>query len=58
LTENADTKFGEAYMFFGCRKSTSDFIYHDEIAKYKAAHYLDDVFIAFSREDASKRTYV
>ena len=51
-------QFGDAYLFFGCRKSTSDFIYQDQIAKSKSSHHLKDVFIAFSREDSSKRVYV
>ena len=51
-------RLGNAYLFFGCRKQCSDFIYRDEIAKYRGNHILEDAFIAFSRDDSSKKEYV
>ena len=48
---------GDAYLFFGCRKSTSDFIYQDEMAKHRAGKTVSDVYIAFSR-DTAKKVYV
>ncbi|KAM0524509.1 hypothetical protein ACHAPE_000605 [Trichoderma viride] len=49
---------GRTMLFFGCRKSTEDFMYEDEFAEYKQA--LGDKFelvTAFSRE-TSKKVYV
>jgi len=45
---------GEAYLFFGCRKSTSDFIYQHELADFRKDKSLTDAFIAFSREGKEK----
>jgi NADPH-ferrihemoprotein reductase len=33
LEKDVATKLGDSHLFFGCRKSTSDFIYQDELAK-------------------------
>ncbi|CAK7228067.1 hypothetical protein SCUCBS95973_006755 [Sporothrix curviconia] len=49
---------GETLLFFGCRKSTEDFLYKDEWEEYKKA--MGDNFeliTAFSREGA-KKVYV
>ncbi|EFW98625.1 NADPH cytochrome p450 reductase [Grosmannia clavigera kw1407] len=49
---------GRTLLFFGCRKSTDDFVYQDEWKEYKKA--LGDgfeVITAFSRE-GSKKVYV
>ncbi len=53
--ENGE-KLGDAMLFFGCRKSTEDFIYADEL---KAAHDdgIIDLHTAFSRE-GPERIYV
>ena len=45
---------GEAHLFFGCRKSTSDFIYQDDMAHFRTNKIVTDVITAFSREGASK----
>lgn len=55
---NPDTELGDAYLFFGCRKRTSDFIYQEEMAYHKSSHDLTDVFFAFSREEGQPRVYV
>jgi sulfite reductase alpha subunit-like flavoprotein len=33
IEKDPSTKLGDSFLFFGCRKSTSDFIYQDELAK-------------------------
>lgn len=55
---NPDIKLADAYLFFGCRKSTSDFIYRDDIAKYKGDGTVNEVFIAFSRDNPNTKIYV
>jgi len=48
----------KAYLFFGCRKSDSDFIYREEINDYKERSIISDTYLAFSRENAEQRCYV
>ncbi|KAH7349269.1 NADPH-cytochrome P450 reductase [Plectosphaerella cucumerina] len=52
------TEVGKTILFYGCRKSTEDFVYQDEFESYK--NTLGDKFelvTAFSREGA-KKVYV
>jgi sulfite reductase alpha subunit-like flavoprotein len=53
-----DIKFSDAHLFFGCRRSTSDYIYREEIAKQLGSGIINQVHIAFSRDDPSNRIYV
>jgi sulfite reductase alpha subunit-like flavoprotein len=55
---NPDMNLAPAYLYFGCRKSTSDFIYREEIAKYMGEGIVKDAYIAFSRDKPNTRTYV
>jgi sulfite reductase alpha subunit-like flavoprotein len=41
-------------LFFGCRKSTEDFLYKDELEAYLADGTLDALYTAFSREQVEK----
>lgn len=43
-------KWGEMLMFFGCRNSTQDYIYKDEMAQAKDEGALTEVWTAYSRE--------
>ncbi|GAO49355.1 hypothetical protein SAICODRAFT_74213 [Saitoella complicata NRRL Y-17804] len=50
---------GKTVLFYGCRRRDEDFMYEDEWPEYQKA--LGDSFemiTAFSREDATKKTYV
>jgi sulfite reductase alpha subunit-like flavoprotein len=44
-----------AYLFFGCRKSNSDFIYKDEIFGYKEQGIITDCLVALSREQGREK---
>lgn len=55
---NPDMKLADSYLFFGCRKSTSDFIYRDDIAKYEGDGTINEVYIAFSRDNPNTKIYV
>lgn len=46
---NNDIQFAESFLFFGCRKEESDFIYKEEILKFKEDGIIRDSFIALSR---------
>lgn len=43
-------KWGEMLLFFGCRNSTQDYIYKDEMAKAKNDGALTEIWTALSRE--------
>eukprot|EP00347_Sterkiella_histriomuscorum_P023964 403332775 len=53
-----ELNLAEAYLFFGCRKSTSDFIYKEDIDNYKQQGIITDSLIALSREPNQERQYV
>lgn len=47
-------KVGANVLYFGCKKQSMDYIYQDEIAKYQADGVLDELYVAFSREQKEK----
>ena len=57
---------GRSWLFFGCRRSTSDYLYRDELAGFLGDGTLTRLDVAFSREPGSDtsagasrpRTYV
>ncbi len=53
----AGVKLGPAYLFFGCRKKSQDYIYEQELAMYSRNGVLQKLFVAFSR-DAADKVYV
>ncbi|DBA86516.1 TPA: hypothetical protein ACH3X2_005492 [Trebouxia sp. C0005] len=50
-------QLGPAYLFFGCRKKSQDYIYEQELAMYSRNGVLQKLFVAFSR-DAADKVYV
>jgi sulfite reductase alpha subunit-like flavoprotein len=48
----------DAYLFFGCRRSTSDYIYREEIALHLGQRIISEAFIAFSRDHPEQKIYV
>ena len=53
----AGVQLGPAYLFFGCRKKSQDYIYEQELAMYSKNGVLQKLFVAFSR-DAADKVYV
>eukprot|EP00873_Tetraselmis_striata_P026190 jgi/Tetstr1/446454/TSEL_033995.t1 len=51
---------GPAHLFFGCRSSTTDFIYKELLESYCKSGVLskDGLHVAFSREPGTPKTYV
>jgi sulfite reductase alpha subunit-like flavoprotein len=47
-----------AHLFFGCRKSTTDFIYKTDILEHEANQILTKSYLAFSRESEIQKVYV
>lgn len=52
--KDSQTKFGPAELYFGCKNRNDDYIYKDEIAKFKADGLISEVYEAFSREQENK----
>ena len=50
----ADKEIGSTVLFFGCRKSTEDYIYQEELEGYRDGGVLSDLHVAFSREQTQK----
>ncbi|EUD68055.1 NADPH-ferrihemoprotein reductase [Plasmodium inui San Antonio 1] len=55
--QNGVTKKAKRILFFGCRKREIDFLYEREIAEAEEAKHVDQVFLAFSR-DQHEKVYV
>jgi len=45
-------------LYFGCKKEEQDYIYRDELEAYHASGTLEQLHVAFSRKDPSKKLYV
>merc|ERR1711920_372319 len=45
---------GEAYLYFGCRNKTADYLYDGELEAYENDGTLTKLYCAFSRDQAHK----
>lgn len=54
----AGAELGPALLFFGCRRSTEDFIYREELEAWAASGVLTELHTAFSRESDTAKVYV
>lgn len=45
---------GETVLYFGCRRQDEDYIYEDELKKFKDDGALTKLYVAFSRDQAQK----
>lgn len=52
--EFADQKFGEIFLFFGCRNWSQDFLFKEELMRLQKVDILKKLFVSFSRESVSK----
>lgn len=50
----AGARLGPALLFFGCRRKDEDYIYRDELEEAKRDGTLEDLILAFSRQEAGK----
>ena len=55
---HAGKKLGQTVLYFGCRNSKQDFIYEEELNEYLAKGVLSNMYVAFSREQVSRRASV
>lgn len=45
---------GDAVLYFGCRHKSEDFIYEEELQKFKDEGTLTKLYVAFSRDQKQK----
>lgn len=57
LSEGA-SEYGPMYLFFGCRQSTVDLIYSDEMLNAKQCGALAEYYVALSREPEKPKVYL
>ena len=49
---------GNNVLYFGCKKRTLDYLYKEELAAFENDDVLNELHLAFSREDPTKKIYV
>lgn len=52
LQQTNDVKLGTAHLYYGCRYSTRDYLYKNELEQFVNAGVLNKLFVCFSRESA------
>ena len=52
--EKSGQKYGEAHLYFGCRRQESDFIFKDFLQNALKDGFLSSLNLAFSRADGEK----
>lgn len=57
LKNSEDTFFGKAWLFFGCRYATKDFLFKNELELFLQSGVLNELFASFSREE-NEKSYV
>ncbi|EGR27716.1 hypothetical protein IMG5_190720 [Ichthyophthirius multifiliis] len=58
VLRNKNIFLGDFSLFFGCRYQNQDFIFKEDILKFKEDQIINNLFAAFSRDDAEKKVYV
>lgn len=58
LEIDSTLKFGEMWLFYGCRYSNKDFIYKSDLNILLKAQILTKLYACFSREQNQKQKYV
>jgi NADPH-ferrihemoprotein reductase len=56
LVEKKDV--GDNILYFGCKRKELDFLYEDELIRYKDEGILKELHLAFSRQNPTKKVYV
>jgi NADPH-ferrihemoprotein reductase len=56
LVEKKDV--GGNILYFGCKRKELDFLYQDELMRFKDEGILTELHLAFSRQNPSKKVYV
>lgn len=55
--EDRKLRLGPAELYFGCRSQKADFIYKSELEKFVSEGVIDNLYVAFSR-DQKEKVYV
>jgi len=56
--KNSGVRLADNALFFGCRKSSEDYIYKDEISAFVKDGTIKHAVVSFSRDDPEKVKYV
>ncbi|KAK3882716.1 hypothetical protein Pcinc_012922 [Petrolisthes cinctipes] len=48
---NQEQKFGESWLFYGCRHRERDFIFKEELQRFEQKQILNHFIVSFSREE-------
>lgn len=56
--QNPSVQLGEAWLFFGCRHQSRDYLFESDLNFYKEQHVLNQLIVCFSRDtpQSSKET--
>ncbi|XP_002978784.2 NADPH--cytochrome P450 reductase 1 isoform X2 [Selaginella moellendorffii] len=52
--QESGEQLGTAILYFGCRNRKQDYIYEEELARYRETGVITDLYVAFSREGPTK----
>lgn len=58
LSTTSDVTPGQVDVFFGCRHSTHDWLYRDELKSFEDEGVVSKLYTAFSRDATTKKEYV
>ncbi|XP_047490875.1 methionine synthase reductase-like isoform X2 [Penaeus chinensis] len=50
--DSPDISFGESWLFYGCRHKERDYLYREELEKFRDSKILSNLIVSFSRDDS------
>ncbi|GFR94112.1 methionine synthase reductase [Elysia marginata] len=55
-TEGSDFKYGETWLYFGCRNKDRDFLFREQLMDFKSSGILTEMRVTFSRDVGSEES--
>lgn len=50
--DSPDISFGESWLFYGCRHKERDYLYREELEKFRDGKILTNLIVSFSRDES------
>ncbi|XP_037778404.1 methionine synthase reductase-like [Penaeus monodon] len=50
--DSPDISFGESWLFYGCRHKERDYLYREELEKFRDSKILSNLIVSFSRDNS------